>query len=83
MLGLSFNIVFIIFKLSDIYSLFNLSCKHKYELINQFEMPSEFDIIIQNGKIPNTHNSQKRRVVTDYKCKECGKIKRLQAVTPN
>lgn len=61
----------------------SLFCQHNYELVNQFEMLSEFDIVCANGKIPNTWNSQKRRIVTDYKCKKCNKIRRLQAVTPN
>lgn len=60
----------------------SLFCSHDYELVNQFEMMSEFDIVLSNGKIPNTWNSQKRRMVTDYKCKKCNKIKRFQAVTP-
>jgi hypothetical protein len=60
----------------------SLFCRHNYELVNQFEMMSEFDIVVANGKVPNTLNSQKRRIVTDYKCKKCNKIKRLQAVTP-
>jgi hypothetical protein len=60
----------------------SLFCRHSYELINQFEMTSEFDIVVANGKVPNTWNSQKRRIVTDYKCKKCNNIKRLQAVTP-
>ena len=60
----------------------SLFCRHNYELVNQFEMMSEFDIVVANGKVPNTWNSQKRRVVTDYKCKKCNNIKRLQAVTP-
>lgn len=60
----------------------DISCKHDYNLINQFEMSSDFDIIVQNGKIPNTHNSRKRKTVTDYKCTKCNKIKRLETVTP-
>jgi hypothetical protein len=60
----------------------SLFCRHNYELVNQFEMMSEFDIVAANGKVPNTWNSQKRRIVTDYKCKKCNNIKRLQAVTP-
>ena len=59
----------------------SLFCRHNYELVNQFEMMSEFDIVVANGKVPNTWNSQKRRIVTDYKCKKCNNIKRLQAVT--
>jgi hypothetical protein len=45
-------------------------------------MMSEFDIVVANGKVPNTWNSQKRKIVTDYKCKKCNNIKRFQAVTP-
>lgn len=60
----------------------SLFCRHNYELINQFEIMSEFDSVVANGKVPNTWNSQKRRIVTDYKCKKCNNIKRLQAVTP-
>ena len=59
-----------------------LFCQHNYEFVNQFEMMSEFDIVVANGKVPNTCNSQKRRIVTDYKCKKCHNIKRLQAITP-
>lgn len=60
----------------------NLFCRHNYKLVNQFEMMSEFDIVVSNGKIPNTGLCLSRRIVTDYKCKKCNKIKRLQAVTP-
>ena len=58
-----------------------LFCDHDYELINQFEMKSEFDIVKEHGYRPNTWNSLKRRIVTDYKCTECNKIKRLTAET--
>jgi len=60
----------------------SLFCRHNYELVNKFEMISEFDIIVANGKVPNTWNSKKRKIVTEYKCKHCNNIKRLQAVTP-
>jgi len=45
-------------------------------------MKSEFDIVVEAGKVPNTWNSQKRRIVTDYKCSRCNNIKRLTATTP-
>lgn len=61
----------------------SLFCQHDYELINQFEMMSEFDIVVTNGKVPNTWNSQKRKMVTDYKCDKCNNIKRLKVVTSN
>ena len=59
-----------------------LFCQHDYHLVNQYEMKSEFDIVVESGKIPNTHNSQPRRLITDYKCSKCNKIKRLTAKTP-
>lgn len=58
-----------------------LFCAHDYKLINQFEMMSEFDIVVKNGRVPNTWNSQARKVVTDYKCNKCNKIKRLVSLT--
>ena len=76
---------YLIEKLKALRQLFvssSLFCRHNYELVHQFEMMSEFDIVVANGKVPNTWNSQKRRIVTDYKCKKCNNIKRLQAVTP-
>lgn len=60
-----------------------LFCSHDYHLVNQFEMKSEFDIVIEAGKVPNTWNSQRRRIVTDYKCSKCNNIKRLTATTPH
>jgi len=51
-------------------------CNHDFKLINQFEMKSEVDIIVENGKIPNTWNSLKKSVVTDFKCMKCNKLKR-------
>ena len=60
-----------------------LFCQHDYHLVNQFEMKSEFDIVVEAGKTPNTWNSQTRRIVTDYKCSKCNNIKRLTAKTPH
>lgn len=60
-----------------------LFCSHDYYLVNQFEMKSEFDIVVENGQVPNTWNSQTRRIVTDYKCSKCNNIKRLTAKTPH
>ena len=59
-----------------------LFCQHDYHLVNQYEMKSEFDIVVEAGKTPNTHNSQTRKLITDYKCSKCNKIKRLTAKTP-
>ena len=61
----------------------SLFCKHDYNLVNQFEMKSEFDTVIEMGKIPNTWDSRTRLVVTDYKCSKCPKIKRLTAIKNN
>ena len=59
-----------------------LFCQHDYHLVNQYEMKSEFDIVVEAGKTPNTHNSQTRILITDYKCSKCNNIKRLTAKTP-
>lgn len=59
-----------------------LFCQHDYHLINQQVMQSQFDIVVAAGKIPNTFNSQTRRLITDYKCIKCDSIKRLTAKTP-
>ena len=59
-----------------------LFCQHDYHLVNQYEMKSEFDIVVEAGKTPNTHNIQTRRLITDYKCSKCNNIKRLTAKTP-
>ena len=58
-----------------------LFCSHNYQLINQFEMKSEFDIVVENGLIPNTYNSLKRKFITDYKCSKCNKLKRFVEIT--
>lgn len=55
----------------------NLFCNHDFEMVHHFEIPSEFDIVLANGKVANTHCSLTRKYVTDYKCTKCGKIKRL------
>lgn len=59
-----------------------LFCNHDYNLINQYAMDSEFDIVVKAGKRPNTRNSQTRKLITDYKCSKCNSIKRLTAKTP-
>ncbi len=42
-----------------------LLCQHDYHLVNQYEMKSEFDIVVESGKTPNTPNSKTRRLITD------------------
>ena len=59
----------------------DLKCSHDYEIINQFEMDSEFDSVRKAGYKPNSYHSLKRKHVTDFKCSLCGKSKRLTEVT--
>lgn len=54
-------------------------CKHDYELVFQKEMKSEFEKVIEAGLKPTTHNSTQSLIITDYRCKKCGKLKRLTA----
>jgi hypothetical protein len=53
-----------------------LFCNHNYELINQCLMESEFDMIVRSGMVPTTWTDQCRKLITDFKCTKCGKIKR-------
>lgn len=62
-------------------SIFSKKCIHDYILINQVQMDSEFEICVQNHKIPNTWCSLKRKLITDYKCNKCGKLIRFIEVT--
>lgn len=39
-----------------------LFCLHDYQLVNQFEMKSEFDIIVEAGKVPTSVHSITRMV---------------------
>lgn len=54
-----------------------LFCGHNYKLENKFELKSEIDILRENGYVPNTGTSIKRKLITDYKCSICGRFKRL------
>lgn len=58
-----------------------LFCLHSYNLINNFTIDSEFDIVHKSGCRPKTTCSLTRTYITDYKCSKCGKIKRLTAKT--
>lgn len=58
-----------------------LFCSHDYHLINQHELKSEFDMVVAAGKIPNSWNCLRRKLITDYKCSKCGKLKRLTVCT--
>jgi hypothetical protein len=60
-----------------------LFCSHDYKLVNQFELKSEYDIVVENGYIPTTLESMRRLIITDYKCTKCSKLKRLKAKTPH
>ena len=56
-------------------------CAHDDEILNDFIIPSEFETILQNGKTPTTHSGLKRKYVTDFKCKKCGRVKRITETT--
>ena len=58
-----------------------LFCSHNYEIINQFKMLSEFDIVADNGYTPKTNQSIKRQIITDFKCGNCNKLKRKKVIT--
>jgi hypothetical protein len=64
-----------------LYFVSRIFCLHDEELVNQFEVMSEFDIVVSNGKVPIPWDSKTRIVVTDYKCKKCGKFKRRKVFT--
>jgi hypothetical protein len=53
----------------------NLFCNHDFEISYHFEIPSEYDIMVSNGKTPFPYHSLTRTYITDYKCTKCGKIK--------
>ena len=58
-----------------------LFCSHDYHLINQFEIKSEYDIVVESGKVPHYLLSLKRKYIWDYKCSKCQKTKRLETIT--
>jgi hypothetical protein len=58
-----------------------LFCSHDYHLVNQFEIKSEYDIVEDSGRTPNSYCSLKRKYIWDYKCSKCQKMKRLENVT--
>lgn len=49
--------------------------------IEQLFCAHDDEIILQHGKTPTTHNSLKRKYVTDFKCKKCGRVKRITETT--
>jgi len=55
-------------------------CKHQWELINQFTVSSQLEIMVSCGKPPDTWqpSSCVRTHVTDYTCTKCGKLKRFR-----
>lgn len=52
-------------------------CRHYYEKINKFIIPSMADMLHAVNKAPNTTTCFTRKYVTDYRCIKCGKIKRF------
>lgn len=58
-----------------------LFCKHDWEQINEINIPSEFDNIVQNNYKPTSLYDTTRKYISDYQCKKCGKFKRLETKT--
>ncbi len=58
-----------------------LFCSHDYYLTNQFEIKSEYDIVVESGKVPHSLLSLKRKYIWDYKCSKCQKTKRIENIT--
>jgi ribosomal protein L44E len=52
--------------------------KHEWKLVNQFETKSEFEIVSESRRTPNSHNSMIKKYITDYTCTNCGKLKRFK-----
>jgi hypothetical protein len=66
----------------DIISKFlsRLFCDHDYNLVNQMKIKSEFERIRNAGYTPKTYHSLEEKVITDYKCSKCNKLKRFTEV---
>jgi hypothetical protein len=58
-----------------------LFCSHNWGILRYDEIASQFDIVKENGYIPNTGCSIKRTYIWHYKCKNCQKIKRYKETT--
>ncbi len=58
-----------------------LFCNHDYNMVNQFDVKSEFQIITESGFTPKTWNSLRMKIVTDFKCSKCNRIKRRTVTT--
>lgn len=56
----------------------NLFCNHNFHLVNQHQTESEFEMVKRLGYVPTTWSSKKRLLITDYKCSNCGKLKRFK-----
>jgi hypothetical protein len=60
-----------------------LFCSHDYHLVDKFEIKSEFDIVHDSGRTPNSLCSLTRKYIWDYKCSKCNNIKRFTNSTPH
>lgn len=58
-----------------------LFCGHDYQLINQFTIPSQIDVVREKGYRPTTWDNSRRKVISDFKCIICRKNKRLKEIT--
>jgi len=65
----------IIIKFKEIIT--RLFCTHDYNLVDRFVLKSEYDIVHESGRTPNTFCSITRKHIWDYKCSKCNKMKRL------
>ena len=52
-----------------------LFCSHDYDIIKEFEIKSEFEIISSLGYTPKSWTKLNKEYVTIFKCKKCNKIK--------
>ena len=55
----------------------SLFCKHKWEKVNEIKFESEFQQIRNANYKPDYYHSLTQKVVTDYMCSTCGKLKRF------
>lgn len=52
-------------------------CNHDDELINQYFIESDFERVARTRYVPKDWISIKSTLISDYKCKNCKRVKRL------
>ncbi len=55
--------------------------KHIWDKLDRVILPSQAEILHSMGYTPNTHTNCRQKLVTDYQCTECGKLRRLITIT--